>query len=142
MRTLLPALLVAVAGVAAYLVLTGGDDRYLVKVEMENAGGLRKGANVRVAGAPAGRVTKLELDERDRAVAELRLEPEVAPVGAGAGAVVDTDGFFGERFVEIDRGDVKRPTPSGTVIGSERASVSTRLDDVVDALDMDTQQAL
>lgn len=133
---------VAGAGIGAFLMFGGSDDRYMVKVELANAGGLRKGANVRVAGAPAGRVADLRLDGRDLAVAELRLDPAVAPVGAGASAVVDTDGFFGERFVQIDRGDVSRPAPSGTVIDATRASVSTRLDDVVDALDFDTQEAL
>lgn len=130
------------AGIVAFLVLTGGDDRYLVRVEMKNAGGLRNGANVRVGGAPAGRVSALRLDDRDLAVAELRLEPEVAPIGDGATAVVDTDGFFGERFVEIDGGDSSRPRPSGTTIRAGETTVSTRLDDVVDALDLDTRQAL
>jgi phospholipid/cholesterol/gamma-HCH transport system substrate-binding protein len=135
-------LLLVAAVVVGALVLGGSDDRYLVKVQLDNAGGLRKGANVRVAGAPAGRVTSLELDSQDHAVAELRLDPEVAPVGAGARAVVDTDGFFGERFVQIDRGDLKRPEPSGAVIPAARTSVSVRLDDVVDALDLDTRDAL
>ena len=136
--------LAGLAGVAivAGLVLTGGDGRYLVRLEMDNAGGLRKGANVRVGGAPAGEVKQIRLDENDRAVAELRLEPGVAPIGRGARATVDTDGLFGERFVEIDRGDVRRPEPSGGVIPAARASVSVRLDDVIDALDVDTRQAL
>lgn len=143
MKGRLAAGLLGVAAIAVLVIAFGGsDDRYLVKVELDNAGGLRKGANVRVAGAPSGRVTALDLDDRDRAIAELRLDPQVAPVGAGARAVVDTDGFFGERFVEIDRGDLGRPQDSGTQIPAKRASVSTRLDDVVDALDLDTRDAL
>jgi phospholipid/cholesterol/gamma-HCH transport system substrate-binding protein len=130
------------AAIVGYLVLSDGDDRYLVKLEMANAGGLRNGANVRVGGAPAGRVTDVRINADDLAVAELRLEPEVAPIGKGARALVDTDGLFGERFVQIERGDVDRPLPSGTLIGTDRTGVSVRLDDVIDALEPDTRQAL
>jgi len=136
------ALLVLAAAVAGGIVLSGDDDRYRVTLELANAGGLRNGANVRVAGAPAGRVTSVRVGKGDRAVAELRLEPEVAPIGQGARALVDTDGIFGERFVQIDRGDLSRPRPSGTLIGVRDSGVSVRLDDVVDALDLDTSQAL
>jgi phospholipid/cholesterol/gamma-HCH transport system substrate-binding protein len=141
-RGILAVMALLAVGIVGYLLLSGEDDRYLVKLEMTNAGGLKNGANVRVAGAPSGRVTKLELNGDDLAVAELRLEPGVAPIGKNASALIDTDGLFGERFVQINRGDLDAPQPSGSVIDRNHATVSVRLDDVIDSLDLDTRNAL
>jgi ABC-type transporter Mla subunit MlaD len=64
----------------------GEDERYMARVVLSDSGGLRKGSNVRIGGAPAGRVTKLDLDDRDRAIAEIRLEPGAAPITSDAKA--------------------------------------------------------
>ncbi len=130
------------AGVAIFLVARGGDDRYMARVVLEDSGGLRKGSNVRVDGAPAGTVTKLELDGEDRAVAELRLDEGAAPIGQNAKALVQADGFFGERYVELTRGDVGTPARDGATIPVNRTAVSVRVDDVIDTLDVDTRSAL
>ncbi len=142
-RRLVPvALLVVAAAAVAFLLTRGGDPRYSARVVLADAGGLRKGSNVRLAGAPSGRVTKLELDDRDRAVAEIRLEPGAAPLGRDAKALVQADGFFGERYLELTPGDVQDPAPDGATIPESRSAVSTRVDDVVDTLDVDTRSAL
>ncbi|MBA2349321.1 MAG: MCE family protein [Solirubrobacterales bacterium] len=130
------------AGVAIFLVARGGDDRYMTRVVLEDSGGLRKGSNVRVDGAPAGTVAKLELDGQDRAIAELRLDEGAAPVGQNAKALVQADGFFGERYIELTRGDVGRPAGDGATIPESRTAVSVRVDDVIDTLDVDTRSAL
>ncbi len=130
------------AGVAIFLVFRGGDDRYMTQVVLEDTGGLRKGSNVRVDGAPAGTVAKLELDDQDRAVAEIRLDPGAAPVGQDAKALVQADGFFGERYVELTRGNVDKPARDGATIPMSRTAVSVRVDDVIDTLDVDTRSAL
>lgn len=141
-RTVLAAGAVVAAALAVVLVLTGSDGRYGAKLVLEDAGGLRKGANVRIGGAPVGQVEDLVLDDDDHALATIRLDPSVAPIGEGARALIQADGFFGERYVEIDRGDVAKPQPDGSTIPIDRTSVSTRLDDLVDALDTDTRGAL
>jgi virulence factor Mce-like protein len=138
----LGAALAGALAVAAVLLLAGEDSRYLVRMQLDDAGGLRQGANVRLDGVPAGKVTDLELDRDDRVLAELRIDDPVAPVGRDARGVIQVDGIFGERYVDLKPGDRRRPAAPGTVIPRSRTSVSVRLDDVVDALDLDTRQAL
>lgn len=140
-RTLLALLGALGVAVLAVVLLSGSDDRYEAHIVLRDAGGLRKGANVRLDGAPVGRVTGLKLDH-DHALATVRLEHQVAPLGAGASVLIQADGIFGERYVELRRGDVSRPLPDGTTIPMARAAVSTRLDDVIDTLDTDTRGAL
>ncbi|MEA2171879.1 MAG: phospholipid/cholesterol/gamma-HCH transport system substrate-binding protein [Solirubrobacteraceae bacterium] len=132
----------ALAALALVLVLNGSDDRYKAKIVLQDAGGLRKGANVRFDGAPVGKVEDLVLDKNDHALATIRLDGSVAPLGANATALIQADGFFGERYVELNRGDLSKPQPDGTTIPISHSSVSTRLDDLVDSLDTDTQTAL
>jgi phospholipid/cholesterol/gamma-HCH transport system substrate-binding protein len=141
-RGIVAGLAVLALTIVGYLVLSAEDDRYLVKLELENAGGLRNGANVRIGGAPAGRVTNVRISKDDLALADLRLDKSVTPIGKGATAIVDTDGIFGERFVQIERGDLDSPQPDGSTIDAKHSSVSVRLDDVVDALEPDTREAL
>lgn len=140
------AILLVLGAVAAVLVVvlatSGGDERYAANVVLRDAGGLREGANVRLDGAPVGSVEKLELGADDRAHARIRLDPSVAPLGANAKVVIQADGLFGERYVDLDRGDVSRPQPDGSTIPPDRATVSTRLDDVIDTLNPDTRGAL
>ena len=53
------------------------------------------------------------------------------------------DGFFGERELSLTRGDYRtHPLPSGMTIPESASGVSVRLDDVVNALNMDAQGAL
>jgi len=134
-------LLVLVA-VATVLISEGSSRGYMVKVILADAGGLQNGSHVTINGVTVGEVTSLGLNKQDRAVAEVSLEKSAAPLGSGATALVQIEGFFGERELDLTRGDLKDPEPSGTVIPVQDSGVSVRFDDVVDALDPDVQGAL
>lgn len=143
MRVRLLAAGVVVVAVIAVLALRPGYSGYSARVILADAGGLQSGSNVSLGGVTVGTVASLGLNRRDQAVADLHLNSSAAPLGAGATAVVQIDGFFGERELILTRGDYRsHPEPSGTTIPVGRSSVSVRLDDVVDALDPDTQGAL
>lgn len=141
-RAVVGALLAAVAAVVLVVAMSG-DSGYKVHLELANAGGLIKGSNVRVDGTPVGKVTKIDVDRQDRVTAELRIDKKHAePIGRDARATVQVDGLFGERYVDLNRGDVRDPLPSGSTIPASHTDVSVRLDDVVDAADVPTREAL
>jgi virulence factor Mce-like protein len=140
---LLGGLAVIVVAVAALLILNRSYHGYSARVMLTDSGGLQSGSNVTVGGVTVGQVASLGLDAHDQAVAVVHLERSAAPLGTGATALVQIDGFFGERELTLTRGDYKaHPQPSGTTIPTTRSGVSVRLDDVVDALNMDAQGAL
>jgi virulence factor Mce-like protein len=136
--------LVALAGMAvgAAALVFGGDKGYVVYAQFRQAGGLRQGFKVRIDGAPVGKIAKLELDSRDRVVAELRIDDSAAPVGRDAHATARAADLLGEKFVDIDPGDRRRPAPSGSVIPPSRTGISVELDDVINAVDLPTREAL
>jgi phospholipid/cholesterol/gamma-HCH transport system substrate-binding protein len=132
---------IVVAGVVLYA--TRSYTGYTAKVVLADAGGLQKGSNVSVGGVDVGTVADLYVDKHDRAVAMLHLDRSAVPLGPGARATVQIDGFFGEREVLLTRGNYRaHPERSSATIPVADSGVSVRLDDVVDSLDTDAQGAL
>jgi phospholipid/cholesterol/gamma-HCH transport system substrate-binding protein len=138
------AVLLALAGatVLAALLVKGGDRDYLVRAVLANAGGLREGFTVRVDGVPVGKVTHVELGAGDRAIVEAHIEDGAAPLGAGARATVRAVNLLGEKYLDLDRGDMRHPDPSPATIPAARTGVAVELDDVLDTLDLPTRAAL
>jgi phospholipid/cholesterol/gamma-HCH transport system substrate-binding protein len=109
-------------------------------VELEEAGGIRAGSFVRVAGMPAGEVVELVIvppSEQPSAVVRGRLQPATGLPSQPANirlelgvhdrfqpyitptsrAQLATLGMGGERYVKITAGDVReRPLPAGSTI--------------------------
>ena len=63
-----------------------------------------------------GKVNKVELGPNDVAIAELRIADSAAPLGRDARATVRAINILGEKYLDIERGDVDNPAPSGFVI--------------------------
>jgi phospholipid/cholesterol/gamma-HCH transport system substrate-binding protein len=140
---LIAAGLAVVVIVAAVLTLKPSFNGYTARVILADAGGLQSGSNVTVNGVTVGSVASLALNHADRAVAMVHLDKSSAPLGTGATAMVEIDGFFGERVLSLTRGDYQsHPQRSGMTIPVQRSGVSVRLDDVVDTLNPDVQGAL
>ena len=118
MRRILATVLLLAAVVALAFTLTAGDDvegrQYTV--ELDNAFGLVEGGDVRVAGANAGRVLELKLDERTQ-----KALVEVAITEKGFGSL-RSDVFcesrpqspIGEYFLDCLPGTAKRELPPGS----------------------------
>ncbi|MEA2168464.1 MAG: phospholipid/cholesterol/gamma-HCH transport system substrate-binding protein [Solirubrobacteraceae bacterium] len=134
--------LVAAAVLLVVLVHGSGDGGYTLRVQLADAGGLRKDFLVKISGAPVGKVTDVRLDRDDRAIAVLRLDSAVAPVGADASAAVRASNLLGEKYVDVVPGDVSHPAPSGFLIPLTRTDTPSDLDDVLSVLDSDTRVAL
>ncbi len=141
MRPLLPiAAVLVILGVVA--LAAGGEDPYRLRLVTDDAAGLRKDFAVKVAGATAGKVTEVRLDDEDRAVAELELDAANGPIGTDARAAIRSSNLLGEKYVDLRPGDVRRPAPSGATLPPERVTVATELDDVLAVLRPDTRVAL
>ena len=132
--------LVAVVGLAARG--SGDDDRYIVKAVYDDVAGLKKHYDVKVDGVPAGTVTDVALDGRDRAVLTMALDPGAAPIGAGARAYARPANLLGEKYVDLRLGDRSRPQPSGSEIPLSRTGTPVELDDVLNTLDAGTRARL
>lgn len=132
----------AVVAVLVLIATRGGDDPYIVKAIYEDAGGLTENYDVKVDGIPAGSVSRVELDDQDRAVLTLEIDEGAAPIGAGARADARPVNLLGEKYVDLDLGDRSRPQPSGTVIPPERTGAPVELDDVLNTLDASTRARL
>jgi phospholipid/cholesterol/gamma-HCH transport system substrate-binding protein len=136
--------LAALAGVAivAAAIVSGGGEGYVLKAQFRQAGGLRQGFKVRIDGAPVGKIAKLELDSQDRVVATLDIDKSAAPVGRDVRATARAADLLGEKFVDLQPGDTKNPAPSGMVIPPSRTALAIELDDVINAVDLPTREAL
>ena len=99
-------------------------------VDLDNAGGLKPGADVRIAGIPAGSVEEIEFrgGEFDEAVGrsvfvrvKLSIEEQYSEaVGEGAEMVITTLGVLGEPYIEIvNTTPPGAPVPADTVFVSE-----------------------
>ena len=133
----------ATAAVAVVLVLRDGDDGgYVVRAEFRDAAGLRVHSDVKIGGVPAGRVRAIELTARDTAMVTMRLEGGGVPIGAGATAEARPVNLLGEKYVDLDGGDLARARPSGTTIPLRRTSAPVELDQVIDTLDPTTRGRL
>lgn len=137
---LLAALGVLVA-VGAFLLFGRGADPYLVKIEFENLAGLRKNSSVKVGGLPGGDIAKVQLTERDTALATVELDPGVE-IGPGARAEVRPVNLLGEKYIDLTPGDTDRALPSGSTIPIRQTSTPVELDDVLNTLRPDTRAAI
>ena len=113
----IPVLVAAVAALALALAAGGGEGNgRLYTVELDNAFGLVEGGDVRVAGANAGKVLELKLDERTQ---KALVEVEITEQGFGS---LRADVFcearpqspIGEYFLDCLPGTAKRELPPGS----------------------------
>lgn len=142
---IVPALLgLALAAVAVIVIAGqfGGDDKYVVYAQFDDAGGILKNYNVKVGSVPAGKITEVTLDDQDRAIARLELDAGAAPIGEGATAKVRPVNLLGEKYIDLDPGDLAKPLRDGSTISRAKTDTPVELDDVINILDPDTRGAL
>jgi ABC-type transporter Mla subunit MlaD len=114
-RLVLIGLLVAlVPWVAIGIVRAGtGDDTdgdYLVRAIFDNASTLVEGEDVKVAGAPVGVVSAMDVTPEKRAAVTLRIDDGgFTPFKRDASCTIRLQGLIGERFVECEPGSAGSP---------------------------------
>ena len=102
----------------------GGEETRQVQVVFDSVAGLEKGARVRVAGVPVGKVAEVELLPDGRAKVTLDVESHVA-LRQGSTARIASMGLLGEQYVEIEPGTPGAPPlPENAVVpGSQTATI-------------------
>jgi len=112
-----------VIGIALLALLTmkvekfsiGKERGYLVNILFDSAAGLDKSAPVRVAGVHVGYVEKVILEE-GKARVTFRLPPDIV-IYKDSKAYLKSEGFLGEKYVEITQGTRGTPKvePNGVI---------------------------
>jgi phospholipid/cholesterol/gamma-HCH transport system substrate-binding protein len=134
---------VVVALVAVVIILSsGGSGGYTVTAEFRDVDGLKQGATVKVAGVPAGLVTKLVATKHNTALATLTLDKGATPIGSGASVQVRPTDLLGEHYAQLNVGNLSNPQPSGSFIPTSRTSVPVELDQVLNMLNVDVRTRL
>ena len=122
-----------------------GDGGYRVQAVFENAGQLVKGNQVLVGGRPVGSIKSIELDEQRRAVVELQVEDDLAPLHEGTKATIRANSLSGiaNRYVSLAPGpnDAGEIDDGGTIAGDD-TSAPVDLDQLFNTLDEDTRAGL
>jgi virulence factor Mce-like protein len=102
-------LALAAAAIAALAVLVtgagGGDgDRVRVDAIFDNTAFLVEGQDVKVAGAPVGKVVGFSLTKDNQARVEMEVDERFAPFRSGASCNVQPQSLIGDRFVQCSPG--------------------------------------
>jgi phospholipid/cholesterol/gamma-HCH transport system substrate-binding protein len=130
----------ALAVVALVILITSsGGGGYVVRAEFRDAGGLRKDSSVKIAGVSGGTVSAIAVTPRDTAIATFTLDSNAAPIGAGASVAVRPTDLLGERYAQLNVGDLTKPQPSGTLIPIQQTSAPVELDDILNTFNTDTR---
>ncbi|TQF67008.1 MCE family protein [Rhodococcus spelaei] len=109
-----------------------GIGRYSVTVELPNAGGLYRNANVTYRGDTIGQVRSVRLDP-DAVRAELSLQSSVPVPSAGLTAAVRSVSAIGEQYVDLQPSTGDGPFLSdGDVIGKGQVTIPQEIGPVLD----------
>ncbi|WP_026909856.1 MlaD family protein [Patulibacter minatonensis] len=138
-RKVVTGALVAVVVIAAFLLLTKGNDDRTITAEMPNAGGLRKHSSVKIGGVPGGSVEDLKITGRDTAIVKMKLDKDAWPIGKDASIKIRPTDLLGERYVALEVGNLKDPAPKGFQIAESKVKLPVELDDVINTFDGDTR---
>ncbi|HYP47827.1 MAG TPA: MlaD family protein [Thermoleophilaceae bacterium] len=137
------ALVVLVALLALAVLGRGGN--YEVKATFENAGQLVEGNQVRIGGAPVGRINDIGLDNKGNAVVTMSVEDRFEPLHEGTVATIRATSLSGiaNRYVSIQPGpNNAREIADGQAIGVDKTSAPVDLDVLFNTLDKDTREGL
>jgi phospholipid/cholesterol/gamma-HCH transport system substrate-binding protein len=106
------AAILAVVAIALVLEATDDDtkDHYLVRAIFDNASTLVLGEDVKIAGAPVGIVSDMDVTPEKRAAVTLRIDDDgFTPFKRDASCTIRLQGLIGERFVECEPGSAGSP---------------------------------
>ena len=94
---------------------------YTINARFSNAGGLKPGSQVFLAGVPVGRVDKIDLDQQFAAIVRLEMDKEVQ-LPSDTIASIKTSGLIGDKFVALSPGSATQNlSPGGTITDTESA---------------------
>lgn len=104
--------------------LNHGDRESLFQLvaDFDRVDGVRLGTPVRVAGVGVGTVAQMSVDGRGRALLSFRFESAL-DLPDDTAAVIETDGLFGQKYVELRPGGSDRNLKNGARISFTQDAV-------------------
>lgn len=114
------------------------------KIEFDNAFGLAKGGDLKIAGVRAGKTSGFDITKgpRPKAIVDAEIsEPGMADLRADASCDIRPQSFIGEYFVDCVPGNSKKKLPAGATIPVSRTTSTIPADLVVDIMRMPYRQA-
>lgn len=119
-----------------------GSEGSTIYATFADASPLIVGNEVQVGGVKVGRISSIEV-EHGRAKVGMELDPEALPVHTDARTTIRPVSLLGERFVALERGTPTAPVvDDGGVLPPQQTGRTTDLDQVLNAVDKPTGQAL
>jgi phospholipid/cholesterol/gamma-HCH transport system substrate-binding protein len=109
--------------------------RHVVKVQFQNATGLKRASPVTVSGVQVGRVEGIDLKQPGKVIISLSLRPDIQPK-IDASAQIASVTFVGDYVVEFNPGKEAEPLPEGQVVlGSMKSGLGDRASQLGDRAD-------
>ncbi|MGH7702696.1 MAG: MlaD family protein, partial [Gemmatimonadales bacterium] len=93
---------------------TIGPER-LYRIEFDNVGGLKAGADVTISGVSKGKVKNIELEDGNRVLVSISLSPSITPK-TDASAAIESGFFSADSKLLFNPGVSGQPLPDKTII--------------------------
>ena len=100
-----------------------GASGYVVTADFDDIGGVRKGADVMIAGVVVGRVDGVRLTKDDQAELSLRIHNGVK-LTSDVIASIRTKGIIGDRFIRLSQGGDDTYLKNGESIEETESAIS------------------
>jgi phospholipid/cholesterol/gamma-HCH transport system substrate-binding protein len=119
-------------------------ESYRMKVAFDDAGGMVRDTDIRIAGVNVGSVKSVQLDqETNQTVAELEIEDKFAPRPADTHVILRQKSLLGEPYIELSAGSKDGPmVPEGGTLPPGQVEESVSFDDLLSTFDPATRKAL
>jgi phospholipid/cholesterol/gamma-HCH transport system substrate-binding protein len=111
------ALLVLAAAAGGVVATAGADDSHTYTIELDNAFGIVKGSEVRIAGVNQGEVTDLDINDQKRALITVTVAGPLAQLGADTECSSEPQSLIAEYFIDCQ--------PQGEPIPTEEEGSTT-----------------
>jgi len=99
-----------------------GESLFQLIADFDRVDGVHLGTPVRVAGVDIGTVAQMSVDGRGRALLSFRFESPI-DLPDDTAAVIETDGLFGQKYVELRPGGSDRNLKNGARISFTQDAV-------------------
>ena len=109
------------------------DSGYTVKAGFNNIGGLKVRSKVTISGVTIGRVTGIELQQKEygeyEALVIMSIDKKMNKIPADSAAKILTSGLLGDNYVSVEPGQAEEFLQNGSVI--ELTSQALLLEDLI-----------
>jgi len=99
-----------------------GEGRYILYAKFANAGGIKTGSVVEIAGVEVGKVKSIMLDKNDQATISLLLNKDVK-IQEDSIASIKTKGLIGEKYLQISPGGSDKILSDGGLIKDTESAI-------------------